>query len=141
MRRSTTLLELVLVLATVGILVGITIPHFQSLADGLAVHAAVLDIVSAHQRARMSAILRSRALELTVGPDELILRARGDTTVLWRAPGPAARQVTLAGPPHTMMFSPVGVTFGLSNASFRLSRGGIVSTVVVSRLGRVRTVP
>jgi hypothetical protein len=40
-----------------------------------------------------------------------------------------------------MMFSPVGVTFGLSNASFRLSRGGIVSTVVVSRLGRVRTVP
>jgi Tfp pilus assembly protein FimT len=141
MRRGTTLLELVLVLATIGVLVGIAIPRFQSLADGLAVHAAALDIVSAHQRARMSAILRSRPLELTVGPDELILRARGDTTVLWRAPGPVARQVTLAGPPHTMLFSPVGVTFGLSNASFRLSRGGIVSTVVVSRLGRVRTVP
>jgi hypothetical protein len=30
---------------------------------------------------------------------------------------------------------------GLSNASFRLSRGGATRTVVVSRLGRVRLTP
>jgi hypothetical protein len=30
---------------------------------------------------------------------------------------------------------------GLSNASFQLSRGAVVRTVVVSRLGRVRIVP
>jgi Tfp pilus assembly protein FimT len=141
MRRGTTLLELILVLATVGILLGIAIPRFQSVADGVAVRAAALDIVSAHGRARMSAILRSRVLELTIDPNELVVRARGDTTALWRAPGPAARQVALAGPPRTLLFSPVGVTFGLSNASFRLTRGAVVSTVIVSRLGRVRIEP
>jgi Tfp pilus assembly protein FimT len=141
MRRGTTLLELVLVLATVGILVGIALPRMESLADSVAVHTAALDIVSAHQRARMSAILRGRVLELTVGPDEMVVRAQGDTTALWRGPGPAAHRVMLTGPPHTMMFSPVGVTFGLSNATFSLSRGDIVVAVIVSRLGRVRTVP
>jgi Tfp pilus assembly protein FimT len=47
----------------------------------------------------------------------------------------------LAGPIRILTFSPVGITTGLSNASFRLTRGAVSRTVVVSRLGRVRLAP
>jgi Tfp pilus assembly protein FimT len=43
-----------------------------------------------------------------------------------------------ASPARQVTFSPVGISSGLSNASFRLQRGAASRTVVVSRLGRVR---
>ena len=104
-------------------------------------HRAALDIVSAHRRARISAILTSQVIELTVDPNGLAIRPRGAAAELWRTAGPAASQVALAGPARTITFSPVGLSMGLSNASFRLSRGGATRTVVVSRLGRVRVTP
>jgi Tfp pilus assembly protein FimT len=39
-----------------------------------------------------------------------------------------------------MTFSPVGMTIGLSNATFQLRRAAAARVVVVSRLGRVRIV-
>jgi len=42
MRRGVTLLELALVLAIMGVLVGIAIPPFQRMADSRAVHHAAL---------------------------------------------------------------------------------------------------
>jgi hypothetical protein len=105
------------------------------------VNRAALDIIGAHRRARISAILQSRVIELTIDAHDLAIRPRGATIDLWHAAGPAATQVTLAGPQRTLTFSPVGVSFGLSNASFQLSRGAVTRTVVVSRLGRVRVVP
>ncbi len=56
----------------------------------------------------------------------------------WASAGPSLDGVTLAGPPRTLTFSPLGITTGLSNASFELSLGSASRTVVVSRLGRVR---
>ena len=141
MRRGVSLLELVLVLVIIGIMLAIALPRVSAYADRLAVDRAALDIVSAHRRARITAILRSQVVELRVGAAELSIRSRGDTAYLWRADGPAASHVALAGPIRTLTFSPVGITTGLSNASFRLTRGAITRTVVVSRLGRVRLVP
>lgn len=141
MRRGVSLLELVLVLVIIGIMLAIALPQVSAYADRLAVDRAALDIVGAHRRARITAILRSQVVELRVGAAELSIRSRGDTTYLWRADGPAASHVALAGPIRTLTFSPVGITAGLSNASFRLTRGAITRTVVVSRLGRVRLVP
>lgn len=141
MRRGATLPELALTLTLVGLLLAIALPRLHGLADSLAVNRAALEIVAAHRRARMSAILRSRVLELTIGANDLAIRSRGDTTRLWFADGPAASRVALAGPERTLLFSPIGITFGLSNASFRLTRGAATRTIVVSRLGRVRIVP
>jgi prepilin-type N-terminal cleavage/methylation domain-containing protein len=141
MRRGTTLLELALVLVIAGLLLAIALPRLRGLDDSLAVDRAAWDIVAAHRRARMSAILQSRVLELTIAATDLTLRRRGDTTRIWRAEGPAANRVALAGPERILMFSPVGITVGLSNASFHLTRGSATRTVVVSRLGRVRIVP
>lgn len=141
MRRGATLLELALTLVIMGLMLAIALPRLRGFADGLAVGRAALDIIAAHRRARISAILQSRVIELTIDANDLAIRPRGDTADLWHAAGPAANRVTLAGPQRTITFSPVGVSFGLSNASYRLSRGAATRTVVVSRLGRVRLAP
>jgi len=141
MQRGTTLLELALVLVIMGLLAGIALPRLGTIADSLAVDRAAHEIITAHRRARIAAVLRSQVVELTVGATDLAIRPRGATADLWHAPGPAASQVVLAGPQRRIIFSPVGLSMGLSNASFLLSRGTITRTVVVSRLGRVRIVP
>ncbi|HKT58731.1 MAG TPA: GspH/FimT family pseudopilin [Gemmatimonadales bacterium] len=141
MRRGVTLLELALVLVLVGLLAGVVMPRFQRVADSLAVHHAALELVSAHRRARISAILQSRILELTISADSLAIRIPGAPGDLWHAAGPAAQGVSLSGPVRTLVFSPVGLTMGLSNASFHLSRGVATRTVIVSRLGRLRVTP
>jgi Tfp pilus assembly protein FimT len=140
MQRGTTLLELALVLAITGLLFGIALPRASRLADSLAVDRAAHEIVAAHRRARIAAVLRSQVVELTVNATDLAIRPQG-AAEFWHAPGPAASQVVLAGPERRIIFSPVGLSMGLSNASFQLSRGAVVRTVVVSRLGRVRIVP
>jgi prepilin-type N-terminal cleavage/methylation domain-containing protein len=141
MRRGVTLLELVLVLAIMGLLTGIAIPRFQRVADSLAVHNATLEIVSAHRRARMSAILHNRLLELTIRPDSLVIRLPGAQVDLWHATGPDAEGVSLTGPTRPLVFSPVGLTVGVSNGTYRLSRGTATRTLIVSRLGRLRVTP
>jgi prepilin-type N-terminal cleavage/methylation domain-containing protein len=141
MRRGVTLIELVLVLAVLGLTTAITLPAFRRMEESLAVQHAALGIISAHRRARMSSILRSRPLELTVAADSLSIRERGTTAILWFAAGPAADGVALAGPPRSFTFSPVGLTDGLSNATIRLTRGTATRAIVVSRLGRLRLTP
>lgn len=138
MRRGFTLLELALVLSIAGLTLGIAWPRFGALLDSITVEHAAQQIVSAHQRARIIAIARSQPAVLTVAPDRLTIRLRGATTALWEDAGPVAIGVSLSGPPRTMTFTPVGMTMGLSNATFQLRRGTAVRTVVVSRLGRVR---
>jgi prepilin-type N-terminal cleavage/methylation domain-containing protein len=141
MRRGITIPELILVLAILGLLTGIAVPRFQRLADGLAVQRATLDIVSAHNRARMRAVLQNQRLELTIRADTLAIRLPGASKNLWQALGPAADGVALTGPTHAMIFSPVGLTMGLSNGTYRVTRGAATRAVIISRLGRVRVAP
>jgi Tfp pilus assembly protein FimT len=141
MRRGATLPELSLTLILVGIVLLVALPRLHGLLDSVAVDRAARQIAAAHGRARMAAVLQSRVLELTVGPAALRITSNGGSATVWSAAGPAADGVALAGPSRTLTFSPTGITLGLSNASFLLSRGGARRTVVVSRLGRVRIVP
>jgi Tfp pilus assembly protein FimT len=140
MRRGASLIELVLVLIIIGILTAMLEPRARGFADSLAVDQAALEIASAHRRARIIAVLQSRLVELTIGADTLSIRPRGASAETWSAAGPAAAGVALAGPTRVITFSPVGISVGVSNASFGLSRGAVSRTVVVSRLGRLRIV-
>jgi prepilin-type N-terminal cleavage/methylation domain-containing protein len=140
MRRGFTLLELALVLSIAGLMLGIALPRLGALHDSLTVERAAQEIIAAHQRARIIAITQSQPALLTVAPDRFTIRLRGATTAFWEGIGPTALGVSLEGPPRIMTFSPVGMTMGLSNASFRLRRGDAARIVVVSRLGRVRIV-
>jgi prepilin-type N-terminal cleavage/methylation domain-containing protein len=138
MRRAFTLPELMLVLALVGILLGIALPRLSSALDRIEVHTAANRLVAAHNRARMLAVSQGHVVVLSVDQHALILRRPGETTALWSEPGPEASGVSLSGPGVTFTFSPEGLTLGLSNATLKLARGSATRTVVVSRLGRVR---
>lgn len=138
MRHGLTLPELLMVLAILGLIMGIAGPRMTALRDSLVVEQEAHRVIAAHRRARTTAIARGRQAVLTVGADSLGIRLAGDLTDIWGTKGPAASGVALTGPIRRMTFSPAGYTTGLSNASLRLSRGAASRTVVVSRLGRVR---
>jgi prepilin-type N-terminal cleavage/methylation domain-containing protein len=140
MRSGFSLLELVLVFAVGGILVGIAVPQLVGALDRIEVAAAANHIAAAHRRARLMAIMQSKVLVLSVDSLELTIRRRGLTTPLWSEPGPTFSGVSLAGPRRTLTFSPEGFSQGLSNATFNLSKGLATRAVVVSRLGRVRII-
>jgi Tfp pilus assembly protein FimT len=138
MRHGHTFIELALALAVAGLALGIALPRLAEVQDGLEVDRAAREVASAHRRARIAALVRSRPVVLTISPDSLAYRVAGTSVGLWRAPGPARDGVVLVSPPRQITFSPVGITMGLANASFRFLRGSASRTVVLSRLGRVR---
>jgi prepilin-type N-terminal cleavage/methylation domain-containing protein len=137
MRRGYTIVELTLVLAIISLLLGIALPRIAPLRDGWNAEQAAQAVILAHSRARVAAILLSRPLVLMVAPESLRIATLADS-VVWRGPGPAAEGASLAGPIRKLTFSPVGLSMGLSNATFRITKGAAIRTVVVSRLGRVR---
>ena len=118
--RGTSLVETMAALAVLSIVGGIAVPKSVALRDRL--------LVDRHARA-----------VLYTGADQIVVWVfRGpDSTVTWRAPGPAADGVTFSGPARTV-FAPAGITMGLANGRFVFARGGISRTVVASRLGRLR---
>ena len=138
MRHGFSLVELVLVLALLGFLLGIALPPLSGALDRIEVASAASQIAAAHTRARMMAISRSRVLVLTVESGSLSIHPPGSTSQLWSDQGPALSSVLLTGPARSFTFSPEGFSLGLSNATFQLSRGSATRTVIVSRLGRVR---
>jgi len=138
MRWGFTLVEAALTLAVAGLLLGIAVPRFTALKQGVSVEQAAYDIAAAHRRARTTAIVYGRPAILSVAAQTLRITLVGAQQPHWTRPGPSTEGVALAGPPRELTFSPLGVTTGLSNASFYLSLGSASRTVVVSRLGRVR---
>lgn len=138
MKSGFTLIETVLALAVASLLLGIAVPRFTALKQGVTVEGAAQSIAAAHRRARAAAVLHGRPAILAVSAQNLRITFVGAAQPHWSGPGPGADGVVLADPPRDLTFSPLGITTGLSNASFRLSLGSSTRTVVVSRLGRVR---
>jgi type IV fimbrial biogenesis protein FimT len=138
MKYGFTLVETALTLAVAGLLLGIALPRFSALKQGVTVEQAAQNIAAAHRRARTAAIVHGRPAILSVAARTLRITFVGDEQPYWSSPGPQNDGVVLASPPRDLTFSPLGITIGLSNASFHLSLGSTTRTVVVSRLGRVR---
>ena len=129
-----------LILALIGILLGIGLPRLSGALDRIEVGAAASHIAAAHTRARLMAITQSKVVVLSVDSLALTIRPRGIAAPLWSEAGPGSSGVSLAGSSQSFTFSPAGFSLGLSNATLRLSRGTATRSVIVSRLGRVRIV-
>lgn len=140
MRRGFSLVELMLVLALVGLLLGIALPRLSNALDQIEVASAANHVLAAHRRARLMAVTRGEVLVLTVDPEALVIRTRGQASSLWSEEGPSTTRVQLDSPARQFTFTPEGLTLGLSNATVQLTRGGASRTIVFSRLGRVRIV-
>jgi prepilin-type N-terminal cleavage/methylation domain-containing protein len=141
MRQGFTLIEIMLVLALMGIALGVAIPPLIGTLDRIEVAAAASHIAAAHTRARLLAITRSQVVVLTVDSLALAIHSRGSPAPLWSENGPAQAGISLMGSGRAFTLSPEGFSLGLSNATFRVSRGKATRAVIVSRLGRVRIVP
>jgi len=146
MPRGVTLLELVIVLALIGLLAGIVIPGSAVLADRLAVEQQAARLLTAYRSAWVTARMQQRLAILRISADTLAIRTvrtadDPDTLLAWIAPGPSLAGVALTSPAHTSVFGPDGLGLGLANTSHVLVKGNATRKVVVSRLGRVRIVP
>jgi prepilin-type N-terminal cleavage/methylation domain-containing protein len=140
MRRGFSLPELLLVLAIVGVLTAIALPPTRTLLDGVAVENGARQIRAAHFRARMHAIAFGQVTLLDLGANLIRIRSVSgpDTVLTWQAAGPAADGLTLSGPAHPLVYSPLGLTMGVSNGTWHLTYGSASRDVIVSRLGRMR---
>jgi prepilin-type N-terminal cleavage/methylation domain-containing protein len=140
MRKAFTLPELMLVLAVLGIITSLAVPHLSGAIDRIEVEGAANRVIAAHQRARIMAIARSQLVLLSIDSTSLTISLLGINQPLWSDIGPAVTGVALAGPARHFTFSPVGITLGLSNATLQLTRGATMRTLVISRLGRIRII-
>jgi|ABSP01.1.fsa_nt_gi prepilin-type N-terminal cleavage/methylation domain-containing protein len=143
MKRGSTLLEVLVVLAIAGVVALIGLLPIGALHDRLAVDQVTEALTSAHTRARLVAMAERRIAVLTLTADSVVLRvveSAADTVIRWRGMGPAAEGVTAAGVPRQIFFGPSGVTIGVANGSYLLTRGSARRQIIVSRYGRVRVI-
>jgi type II secretory pathway pseudopilin PulG len=140
MRSGFTLVDLLLALAIAASVLLLSLPGASDFRDRLLVDQAAKEIVTAYARARLYAVAEGRVVLLTIGQDSMRVDVveGPDTLNRWSAGGPLVSGVALAGAPRTVGFAPTGVSFGVANATYTLSRGSHQKQVVASRYGRVR---
>ena len=140
MRRGFTLLELVVVLAIVVVLTTFAVWRLVPLVEWIAADGAARDVTSALAVTRTAAVLRGTRARLRIAADSLRIDREGPAGCepYTRWAGPASAGVTLTVSNPEVVFSPLGVAWGLSNTRIVLSRGSQIETITTSRLGRVR---
>jgi Tfp pilus assembly protein FimT len=137
-RMGMTLLELTLALVLVGLLTALAVPSGRSLLSSGNVRLATLDLLSALDAARTSAIRRGTPVELVDAGTAFVVRLRGDTTATWTGRHPSRRAVNLSGFGSPIAFGPDGLGWGVANRTLTLVGTATSSRVVLSRLGRIR---
>ena len=140
MRHGVSVTEVLIVVVLIGLMTMIAAPRLDRAMAGIVVDAEAHRIASAHVRARMMAITGSRVMLLRIAPESLWIAevAGTDTTRAWTGAGPASAGAALSGPSYPLRFTPLGITFGVSNGTWTVTYRGASRDVVVSRLGRVR---
>jgi len=83
MKRAFTLVELMVVLAVLGLIIGISIPSFRSFLKKAPLEQAISDVEGMCRQARSDAIINKRTIELVLNDseDSLILRSAARTVM------------------------------------------------------------
>jgi len=137
MRGALTLVEILLVLAVVGILAALATPPYIAARDRAAVQSAVTASVAAFDAARALAITRGRraAVHIDTSGARLVVHSFRDTVL--RVPLGASWGVQVSSTRDSSAIAPDGLGYGAANLLLILSRGASSDTITVSRLGRV----
>lgn len=138
-RTAYTLVELALILTLIGVVVAVVTPSIAHQITYWKVKAAVADVVNALVLAREAALARGVPAVFVVSPARgTIAVTCGGDTLAFRTPA-ETHGVTLTASNDTVRYAPNGLASGVSNLTLIIARGERVDSVVVSRLGRVRT--
>ena len=138
--RGATLLELLTVLAVVGILTAITVPPVSRALDRSATSAAADRYAALFEAARDQALAHARFTRLTLDTTQarVALMERNsagtwDTVRTW-----VLGDVGVEASQPVATFSPIGIGWGASNGRLVLTRGAAAETLTVSRTGRLK---
>lgn len=139
MRHGVTLLEVVSVLAVIGVVMAITAPSLAVWMDRLAVERATGEVTTFYWQARTSAIFRGARVRLEFGSDSLRASFEGvnDSLFLTR-PGPSRHGVSLRISRSVIRIYPNGFGLGAANTKIVLQRGAAAESLTTSRLGRLK---
>ncbi|MGI9089579.1 MAG: pilus assembly FimT family protein [Gemmatimonadaceae bacterium] len=137
-RSGFTLLELMLVLSIASVLSAVALPKVGALLDRISVRGAVNDVDALLDNARHSAMTRGEraTVELDTIHAIVVLRVGRDT--LRRREEGALNGVRFRASRTSVIYTQLGMGFGVSNLTLVVSRGAAAETLTVSRLGRVK---
>ena len=137
-RRGFTIVEIAVVLSIATVLLAIMLSRFSGFIDRIEVRGAINDIQSLFSLARHAAIARGTQVTLDIDVARRTLSVRAGTEGIRTLEVGAQHGVVITANRSAITYSPIGVGYGAANFSLIVSRGDVIDTVVVSRLGRVR---
>ncbi|MGQ0641923.1 MAG: prepilin-type N-terminal cleavage/methylation domain-containing protein [Gemmatimonadaceae bacterium] len=137
LRLGLTLVEVLLVVAIVGVLAAFAAPPYVAARDRASVRSAVTASVAAFDAARALALTRGRhaAVRIDTAGSRLVVHSFRDTVL--RMPLGTSWGVRLSATRDSSAIAPDGLGYGAANVRLIVSRGAAADTVTVSRLGRV----
>ncbi len=139
LRSGSTLIELLVALAIAAALILAVVPGTTALRDRSAVRASTTELVSALSLARSVALAESRvvAIAFDTAAGRTLVFSPPDT--LADLPHGQRYGITLSATRDSIAYGQSGRGYGAANATITIRRGAAADTVVVSRLGRVKS--
>jgi len=138
MRTGTTLIEIGVTLGILGLMAGLTFPHFGSYRDRVAVDAATSSTLALLATARHAALRRAARTAVHFDTARAIVHIVAGVDTFERRPLGDVHGVVMSATRDSIAFTSSGLGYGAANTQIILRRGAAADTIAVSRLGRAR---
>ena len=138
MRIGTTLVEIGITVAMIGLLAGLAFPRFSGYRDRIAVDAATTSIMSLLATARHAALRRATVTAVRLDTSAAVVLVVAGADTLERRPLGQVHGIRLSTTRDSIAYAASGLGYGAANSQIIVRKGAAADTIAVSRLGRAR---